>query len=145
VAVGVLLLDGDQLLLVKRGRPPAQGKWTVPGGGVELGETLAEAAARELREETGLSARLGPVVEILERVVHDAAGSVEYHYVILDFLGTDPRGVPAPGSDVSEVRWVKVADLSQYQTTDSLEPVIARALEMRDAGARGPYLLTDKR
>jgi ADP-ribose pyrophosphatase YjhB (NUDIX family) len=143
VAVGIILLDQERVLLVRRARPPGVGRWTVPGGTVELGETLEQAALRELAEETGLAADLGPVVEVLDRVVRDGAGAVEYHYVILDFLGERPRGELRAASDASEARFVPLAELSSYPTTDGLEPVIARAVEMRARGERGPYRASD--
>jgi 8-oxo-dGTP diphosphatase len=145
VAVGVLLLDGDRVLLVQRARPPLAGRWTVPGGGVELGETLEEAALRELAEETGLGCTLGPVVEVLDRVVRDAGGRVEYHYVILDFLGTAPTGELRAGSDSADARWVRRDELDSLPLTDGLTPVIERALELRDRGVPGPHRETDKR
>ena len=148
VAVGVLLLDGDRVLLVQRGRPPQVGRWTVPGGGVELGETLEEAALRELGEETGLACALGPIVEVLDRVLRDSDGRVEYHYVILDFLGTAPTGTLAAASDCADARWVEIARLGEYETTDGLAPVIERARALRDApggdAVRGPYRATDR-
>lgn len=145
VAVGVLLLDGDRVLLIQRGQPPQVGRWTVPGGGVELGETLEEAALRELQEETGLRCRLGPVVEVLDRTVRDEAGLVEFHYVILDFLGSDPVGTLCAASDCTAARWVAIDELKEYDTTDGLEPVIRRAQAMRDGGERGPHRQTDRR
>jgi ADP-ribose pyrophosphatase YjhB (NUDIX family) len=148
VAVGVLLVDRvdgrESVLLVKRGRPPSVGRWTVPGGGVETGELLEEAALRELREETGLSCTLGPIVEVLDRVTRDSDGRAEYHYVILDFLGERPTGTLAAGSDCAEARWVPVDALASYQTTDGLLPVIERALAMRAGGERGPYRLSER-
>lgn len=138
VAVGVLLLDGDHVLLVRRGSPPQIGRWTVPGGKVELGEKLEAAALRELYEETGLRCTLGPVVEILDRVTHDGLGRVEYHYVILDFLGTAPTGTLCASSDCTDARWVLVADLPNYDTTDGLELVIQRAFAVRRGSADGP-------
>jgi ADP-ribose pyrophosphatase YjhB (NUDIX family) len=132
VAVGVVLLDAqDRVLLVKRARPPSPGRWTVPGGGVELGETLEQAALRELAEETGLSCKLGTVVELLDRVLRDAQGRVEYHYVILDFVGTEPTGELRAGSDSAEAKWVAVDELAALDTTDGLAPVVRRALELR--------------
>lgn len=141
VAVGVVLLDGDRVLLVRRGRPPQVGRWTLPGGGVDLGESLRAAALRELEEETGLRARLGPIVEVVERITPGAtpAPGVEparprFHYVIIDFLGTDPEGELRAADDADEARWVPVAELESWDTTEGLGPVIARARALRDGG-----------
>jgi ADP-ribose pyrophosphatase YjhB (NUDIX family) len=143
VAVGVVLLDeNDRVLLVRRGRPPSVGRWTVPGGGVELGETLEAAALRELAEETGLACKIGAIVEVLDRVIRDAAGRIEYHYVILDFVGTQPTGTLRAGSDSDEARWVSLAELAALDTTDGLEPVVRRAIEARRRGG-GVIRITD--
>ena len=140
IAVGVVLLDGDRVLLVRRGRPPLQGQWTIPGGGVEVGETLREAALRELQEETGLSADIGPIVEVVERITPGTdPARPRYHYVIIDFLGTAPVGELRASSDADEARWVPLCELSAgstadtgWDTTAGLEPVIARARALRD-------------
>jgi mutator protein MutT len=144
IAVGVLLLDGDRVLLVQRAKPPAVGRWTVPGGKVELGETLEEAALRELREETGLQATLGPVVEILDRVLRDDAGAISYHYVILDFLGSAPTGTLEAASDSADARWVAFDQLASYPLTDGLRAVIDRARAMAAQNAPGPVRATER-
>ena len=137
VAVGILLLDEhEQLLLIQRARPPAAGKWSVPGGKVELGESLEAAALRELREETGLSCTLGPIVEVLDRVVRGPDGEVQFHYVILDFLGSHPTGTLQHASDCLDARFVPLADLRKYDLTDGLEEVVARARALRDGPVR---------
>jgi len=129
-AVGVLLLDGERVLLVQRARAPQIGRWTVPGGKVELGESLETAALRELAEETGLQCTLGPIVEVLDRVLHDSDGKIEFHYVILDFLGTAPTGTLVAGSDCADARFVLVSELAEYDLTDGLAEVIDRARAM---------------
>jgi 8-oxo-dGTP diphosphatase len=136
VAVGVLLLDGDRILLIQRAKPPAAGKWSVPGGKVELGESLEEAALRELREETNLSCTLGPIVEVLDRVVRNAQDEIEFHYVILDFVGKDPAGDLRASSDCLDARFVSLQDLSTYDLTDGLTEVIQRATKMQDGPVR---------
>lgn len=127
VAVGVVLLDGDKVLLIERARPPNAGRWTVPGGGVEAGESMREAALRELQEETGLTCTLGPIVEILERIVPDEAGRARYHYLIIDFVGTEPRGELRATSDAAAARFVPLAEVASLPLTDDLSPVIERA------------------
>ena len=110
LCVGAIAVDGDQILMIRRGRGPAQGEWSVPGGRVEAGETLAEAVVRELAEETGLTAVCDGFVGWVERV------GVGYHYVILDFHVTIIEGSdPVAGDDAAEAAWVplsQVADLS---------------------------------
>ena len=127
-AVGVVLVEGDRVLLIERDRPPGAGLWSIPGGKVELGESLEQAALRELGEETGLGCSLGPIVEVLDRVVRSPSGQVTYHYVILDFVGSHPTGQLAPGSDCRAAAWVRLDELERYPTTDGLAPVIRRAL-----------------
>ncbi len=144
VAVGVLIVDEERVLLVQRARPPQVGRWTVPGGKVELGESLEEAALRELREETGLQATLGPIVEILDRVVRDERGEIAFHYVILDFLASDPRGELQRNTESLDARFVPLSELSTYPLTDGLAAVIERALLMRAAAAPGPVRATER-
>jgi ADP-ribose pyrophosphatase len=138
VAVGVVLLDGERVLLIERAHPPQAGRWTVPGGKVELGESLEAAALRELAEETGLSCTLGPIVEVLDRVVRGPDGAIQFHFVIIDFLGTEPRGELRAGSDSFAARFVDVAKLDTLPLTDFLEDVVSHARRIRDGELPGP-------
>ena len=112
VAVGAVIVDGDRVLLVKRANEPLKGEWSLPGGAVEIGETLERALVREAREETGLDVEVGPVVDVLDRIVRDAAGRVEYHYVIIDYLCRPRSSIAASGSDADDVRWAGVDELA---------------------------------
>ena len=131
VGVGAVILDGDRVVLVKRGQPPLQGEWSLPGGGVELGETLENAVAREVLEETGLHIEVGPVVDVVDRVHRVTDGRVEYHYVIIDYLCRcrDDRPL-VHGSDAADARWVQTADLPTYRVTARAIAVIHKALEL---------------
>lgn len=144
VAVGVILLDGDRVLLVQRAHAPAAGRWSVPGGRVELGESLEEAAARELLEETGLRVTLGPPVVLLDRVVRDAAGRVAFHYVIVDFLGSDPVGTPRAASDALAARFVPLTEVAALDTTHGLPAAVTHAVAVRDGRATTPLRQTDR-
>ena len=115
VCVGIIAVDDDRLLLVRRGRGPAAGEWSVPGGRVEGGETLAEAVVRELAEETALEGVCGELVGWVERIGDD------HHFVILDFAVTvlDP-GSPKAGDDAAEVAWVGLADVAELRLVEGL-------------------------
>lgn len=121
LAVGAVVLEHDRLLLIRRGRGPAQGEWSVPGGSVEHGETLAEAVVRELREETGLEGVCGRLLDWVERI----AG--EHHHVIFDFevtlLGDN---VPTAGDDAAEVAWVDLVDVAEMRLVDGLAELLIR-------------------
>jgi 8-oxo-dGTP diphosphatase len=112
---------------VERGREPLKGWWSLPGGVVELGETLEDAIRREVQEETGLLVEIERMFEIFERIMRDAAGKPEYHYVLIDYLCRVSEGDLAPGDDVSATRWVAQQDLSEYRLTEGTLDVIERA------------------
>jgi 8-oxo-dGTP diphosphatase len=115
VGIGVIVVVDDRLLLVRRGRGPAAGEWSVPGGRVEFGETLAEAVVRELAEETGLEGVCGELVGWVERI------TAENHFVLLDFWATllDDRE-PVAGDDAAEVAWVPLADVAERRLVEGL-------------------------
>lgn len=119
VAVGAVVVDHDRLLLVRRGRGPAQGQWSVPGGRVEAGETLAEAVTRELREETALDGVCGPLLGWTEQVGETT------HYVILDFevtlVGDDQ---PVAGDDAAEATWVPLGDLAELDLAEGVAELL---------------------
>lgn len=138
VAVAAVVFDAaGRVLLIERGRPPGVGQWTVPGGKLHHGETLAAAVAREVREETGVEVEVGPLVEVVERVV--AAGDGAYHYVILDYLATPiSPAAPRPGDDARAARFVDAAELARLPLTAGLVPVIDRARALAVANGGGP-------
>jgi 8-oxo-dGTP diphosphatase len=129
VAVGAVIVEGDRVLLVKRGNEPLKGEWSLPGGAVEVGESLETALIREVREETCLDITVGPVVEVLDRIRRDAGDRVEYHYVIIDYVCHPRGGTPACGSDATEVQWARRADLARYGLTPSAAAVIEKAFK----------------
>lgn len=115
VAVGAVVFHEDKVLLVLRGQAPAKGLWAIPGGSVELGETLQAAAEREVMEETGLRVRAGEVVHTFDGIQRDAAGRVKYHYVIVDLLAeaVDPTQPLCPSDDVRDAGWFTLADVER--------------------------------
>ena len=131
---GVVLIDG-RVLLIKRRFEPLAGRWSLPGGTLEVGETLAEGLARELKEETGLDVVVGPVVDVFDRITRDPDGRARFHYVLVDYLCHPLGGEPAAGSDVSEVALVEIDDLAGYNLTPKTIEVITRALDVPYAAA----------
>jgi ADP-ribose pyrophosphatase YjhB (NUDIX family) len=134
VGVGAVIVDTGKVLLVKRRFEPLAGEWSLPGGAVELGETLEESIAREMLEETGLEIEVGPVIEVFDRITRDDQGNVRYHFVLVDYLCWPIGGTLAPASDVADAIFVDPSDLAGFELTEKARAVIGRALELdRDA------------
>lgn len=136
VAVGAIVTDGERILLIQRGHPPGEGLWSIPGGRVELGETLPQALRREIQEECGLDVAVGDVAIVLDRISRDAAGALRSHYLILDFWAT-PVGSVVPevraADDARDAGWYTLDQIRQLPTTnklaDYLEEVVRRRKE----------------
>lgn len=131
LGVGALILDKDRILMAERGGEPLKGWWSIPGGLVETGESLDTAICREVREETALEVQPLGVVQIFERIMRDAAGAIEYHYVLIDYLCRIEGGALCAGDDVSRVEWVRRRDLQQLQITEGTLAVIEKAFRER--------------
>jgi 8-oxo-dGTP diphosphatase len=137
LGVGALIFTSSgrrgPILLVERGGHPLKGYWSLPGGLVETGEKLEDAVRREILEETGL--RIEPVsrFEIFERIMLDASGRAEYHYVLADYICKVVGGTLRAGDDVSRAEWVRRAELGNYRITEGTREVIEKVYENRDA------------
>ena len=131
VGVGALIFRRDRILLAQRGKDPLKGWWSLPGGALELGESLQDAVCREVLEETGLEVEPVKLFEVFERIMRDDAGAPEYHYVLVDYVCRVTGGKLFPGDDVSAVDWVRRADLPSLQITEGTLAVIERAYERR--------------
>ena len=132
VGVGAVVLDAGRVLLVRRGKPPLAGKWSLPGGLVELGETTREAVQREIAEECGLTIRVGEVAGILDRIVRDAEGRIRYHWVLVDYLAFVESGTLCAASDADDAQWVEVDAVDRLDTTDGLMHMIRRAVALAE-------------
>ena len=130
VGVGAVVLHRGCVLLVRRGGQPSMGKWTLPGGLVELGETTADAVRREIREECGLDIRVAGIAGVVDRVVRDAEGRVRYHYVLVDYLAYADSDAIAAGSDAAEAQWVDLDRVGQLDITEGLTDMIKRAVAL---------------
>ncbi len=130
VGVGAVIVDDGRVLLIKRGHAPLKGEWSLPGGAVELGESLEQALVREVREETGLEVVVGPVVEIFERIQRNAGNRVEYHFVVVDYVCRPCGGHLAHASDADDACWVTIDELPTFKVTAKATSVIHKALAL---------------
>jgi ADP-ribose pyrophosphatase YjhB (NUDIX family) len=131
VGVGGVVIHRDRVLLIRRGKEPLKGEWSIPGGMLELGEELTAGVRRELKEETGLEVEPLECILVFDRVTKHG-GRVKYHYVIIDYLCRKKRGRLRPASDVVDARWVGREDLPLYHLTELVTTVILRAFEMME-------------
>ena len=127
VGVGGVVVQGERVLLVRRGKPPRQGEWSIPGGMLELGEKLRDGVSREIEEETGMTVTPLEVLDVFDSITSDADGKTQYHYVLVDYLCRVTGGVLKARDDVSRAEWVPRPALSRYNITEGTLPVIKKA------------------
>ncbi|MGB9243810.1 MAG: NUDIX hydrolase [Candidatus Acidiferrales bacterium] len=130
VGVGGVVIRDERALLIRRGSAPLEGEWSIPGGMLEIGETLLEGVQRELLEETAIEVKVLDLIEVFERLTPDEAGKLKYHFVILDYLCEVVRGEARAGSDVTDVAWARETELNAYSLTPTATRVIQKAFEM---------------
>lgn len=151
VGVGGVIIQNGRTILIRRGSEPLLGHWSIPGGTLELGETLVEGVAREMLEETGLVVRVLDLIEVFERIIPEGPDKpgepkarLRYHYVIADYLCERVSGEPRAGGDVTDIAWASPAELQRYNLTETALRILRRAFEMdcarqaRDSGLAGP-------
>jgi 8-oxo-dGTP diphosphatase len=130
VGVGGVVIENGRVLLMKRAYAPLQGEWSIPGGGLDVGEKIEEGVRRELEEETGIEARIVAHIETFERIMRDDDGRVQFHYVILDYLCEATGGELRAGGDATDVAWAAEADLAHYRLSEAATRVILKAFAM---------------
>jgi 8-oxo-dGTP diphosphatase len=136
VGVGAIIIDEDRVVLVKRGHAPLQGKWSIPGGVLEVGETLRKAVVREVREETGLTIEPGELLGVFERVLPDDQGRMRYHYVLIDFLCRRVTGELSAADDAEQARWFQRHELPGLELAPETEEVILKGFAKAPATSR---------
>jgi len=140
VGVGVIVFRGDEVLLVKRGRPPRAGSWSLPGGVQHIGETVVAAAVREVREETGIEIVVGEVVAVVDSITRDEEGRVQYHYTLIDLQAEWRSGEAVAGDDAAEAAWVPLDRLDELKLWRETTRVIRLAATRRRDSGLAPYI-----
>jgi ADP-ribose pyrophosphatase YjhB (NUDIX family) len=130
VGIGVVVLRGDQVLLVRRGKPPNQGRWSLPGGGQELGETYREAACREVREEAAIDVDVRGLIDVVDSITRDDSGRVRFHYTLVDVLALWRAGEVRAGGDAAEARWFELTQLADLGLWSETLRVIRRGRDI---------------
>ena len=133
VGVGAVIVHGDRVVIVQRGTEPLQGQWSIPGGALEIGETLRECAEREALEETGLRVEATDVLEVFDAIHKESEGRIRYHYVLVDFIcriraAYDAAPELKAGGDAVQSKWVTRAELDHFEVAETAKNVIAKAL-----------------
>lgn len=133
VGVGIVIVDGDRVLLIRRGTPPRVGQWSLPGGGQELGETYAETARREAFEETGLSVAVAGLIDVVDSITRENDGGVRFHYTLIDVLARPCGGTLQAGGDAMEVRWFTFEEAFALGLWHETERILRLGREMAEA------------
>jgi 8-oxo-dGTP diphosphatase len=128
VGVGAVIVHQGRAVIVQRGSEPLKGQWSIPGGALELGETLRQCAVREALEETGLQVEAGEVLGVFDAVYREPDGRIQYHYVLIDFTCRLLRGELRAGGDAVQARWVTLEELTDYPIAETARKVITKAL-----------------
>ncbi len=129
VGVGAVVFQDNDILLVKRGQPPAMGIWAIPGGVLNLGEKLRDGVAREVLEECMITIEVGDIIDVIDAVIRDDKGAIQFHYVLCDFLAEYKTGQVQPASDVLDANWFKYGEVLALNTTRGTQKVVKRAFE----------------
>jgi len=129
VGVGAIIVQDGKILIVRRGSEPGKGKWSVPGGLVELGETVEQAVVREVREECGLDVEVDKLIDIVDSMTFDKNGRLKYHFIILDFFVKIKGGKLRPGDDAKEALWVPLEEVENYDLTKTFKEFLKRNME----------------
>ncbi len=132
VGVGIVVFRGDDVLLARRGKPPVRHAWSIPGGAQEIGETVQEAALRELMEETALDAEIIGLIDVVDGITRDDDGRVRFHYTLVDFVAEWRGGEAKAGSDVAEIRWTPFADIEHEPLWEETVRIIREGHQMRN-------------
>jgi len=127
-AVGALVIKDSAVLLVKRGKAPSNGKWAIPGGSIELGETLQQAAEREILEETGIRIKAGKPVYTFDFIEYDGQGAIRFHYIIVDLAAQYLEGELIPGDDAAQAAWISFDDLGSLDMNTTTRTFLAEYL-----------------
>lgn len=130
IGVGVVIVKDGRVVLIRRGHAPAQGEWSIPGGAMELGETVRAAAVREAREETALEIEPGELLGVFDRVLRDESNRTRYHFVLIDFLAKPIGGELRAGEDAAEARWCNQEEIESLQMAEDTLAVIRKALKL---------------
>jgi 8-oxo-dGTP diphosphatase len=129
VGIGVIIIENGRVLLIKRGQPPLMGEWSIPGGMLELGETVREAAVREAHEETGLTVEPGELLGVFDRVIHDEQNRVRYHYVLIDFLCNRISGEVQAAGDADDAQWFTQEEVAKLSLAKDTAEVVRRGFQ----------------
>ncbi len=139
IGVGIVVFKDDRVLLVRRGKPPREGGWSLPGGRQRLGEAVRETARREVREEAGLEVEVTALLDVLDSITRDEAGAIAYHYTLVDVLAEWRAGDVAAGGDAAEVTWADPAELAGYDLWDETVRLIQLGAAQRSTGQAVDY------